>query len=257
MTIAKVTGHELYLNELINALPDEMSEEDSTLFSDNYIKQWATQTLLLNKAELNLNDDVKNVSEQLEEYRRSLIIYLYEKQLVQQRLDTVISKREIEEYYSNNKDNFELQDNIAKAVFVKLGKNNKEVEKVKSLCRSDKEEKRQELEEYCIQHAISFHLNDQQWIPFDELMAQIPKVSYVNLNYFNLYNFAYLQDSTAHYLLDVKEIKYKNSVSPIEFEEQNIRNILLNQRKLDLIKKLEKDIFEEAVSKNQFEILTN
>jgi len=255
--IAKVTSHELYLEELISALPDEISEEDSVLFSDNFIKQWATQMLLLDKAELNLNEDVKNVDKQLEEYRSSLIIYLYEKQLVQQRLDTVIRQKEIEEYYNNNKDNFELQNNIARAIFVKLGKNNKEVEKVKTLCRSDKEEKRTELEEYCIQHAVSFHLNDEQWVPFDELLAQIPKVSYINLNYFNLYNFAYLQDSTAHYLLDVKEIKYKNSVSPIEFEEQNIRNILLNQRKLDLIKKLEKDIFEEAVSKNQFEILTN
>jgi hypothetical protein len=55
----------------------------------------------------------------------------------------------------------------------------------------------------------------------------------------------------------VKEVKYKNSVSPLEFEKENIRNILLNQRKLELIQKLEKDIFEEAVSKNQFEILND
>lgn len=255
--IAKVKKHELYMDELTSALPDDISLEDSATYSNSFITTWATQMLLLDKAELNLNETDKDVSTQLEEYRRSLIIYQYEKQLVRQLLDTNVTEAQIEEYYNNNKQNFELQDNIARAIFVKLDKASKDVDKVSKLCRSDKAEKKEELEEYCIQHAMSFHLSDQQWVPFGELLAQIPKTSYLNLNYFSLYNFAHIQDSTAHYLLDVKEIKYKNSVSPLEFEKQNIRSILLNQRKLELIQKLEKDIFEEAVSKNEFEILNN
>lgn len=213
--------------------------------------------LLLDKAELNLNEDAKDVSEQLEEYRKSLIIYKYERQLINQQLDTTMSASQIEEYYNNNKKNFELQNNIARAVFVKLDKNSKDLEKLKKLCRSEEEEDRLELEEFCVQHAMAFHLNDNQWIPLEELLAQVPKTGYLNVNYFSTYNFAHVQDSTAHYLLEVKDVKYKNSVSPLEFEKENIRNILLNQRKLELIQKLEKDIFEEAVSKNQFEILND
>lgn len=255
--IAELKEHRLYQDELEAALPEEMTTEDSTLFADNFIAQWATQMLLLDKAELNLSGEQKDVSAQLEEYRSSLIIYLYQKQLVQQQLDTSISAKAIEEYYDNNKQNFELRDNIARAVFVKLDKDSKDVKKVKKLSRSDKQEKQDELEEYCTQHAVSFHLKDDAWIPFTELMNLMPKVSYLNLNYFSLYKFAQVQDSTAHYLLYVKELKYKNSVSPLEFEKDNIRNILLNQRKLELIQKLEKDIFDEAVSKNQFRILTD
>lgn len=255
--VAKVKSYELYLDELVSALPSDLSAEDSTSFANSFIRTWATQMLLLDKAELNLSEASKDVNEQLEEYRRSLIIYQYEKQLVGQRLDTTVSAKEIETYYNNNQKNFELQDNIARAIFVKLDKNAKDVEKVKKLCRSNKDEDRVELEEYSIQHAMAFHLNDQQWIPLGELLNQMPQNNYLNVNYFSSYNFAYVQDSTAHYLLEVKEIKYKNSVSPIEFEKQNIRNILLNQRKLELIQKLEKDIFEEAVSKNQFEILND
>ncbi len=255
--IAKVKEHQLYLDELVSALPAESTTEDSTSFANSYIKTWATEMLLLDKAELNLKEGAKDVSDQLEQYRKSLIIYKYEKQLINQRLDTTFSVFQIEEYYNNNKKNFELQDNIARAVFVKLDKNSKDLEKLKKLCRSEKEEDRLELEEFCVQHAMAFHLNDNQWVPFGELLGQLPKTNYLNVNYFSVYNFAYLKDSTAHYLLDVKEIKYKNSVSPLEFEKQNIRNILLNQRKLELIQKLEKDIFEEAVSKNQFEILND
>lgn len=213
--------------------------------------------LLLEKAELNLPDEAKDVTAQLEEYRRSLIIYKYERQLIGQRLDTAFSVAQIEDYYNNNKKNFELQHNIARAVFVKLDKNSKDLDKVKKLCRSEKEENRLELEEFCVQHAMAFHLNDKQWIPLEELLSQMPKTTYLNVNYFSSYHFAHIQDSTAHYLVDVKEVKYKNSVSPLEFEKQNIRNILLNQRKLELIQKLEKDIFEEAVSKNQFEIMND
>lgn len=255
--VARAKEHKLYVDELQAVLPSGLTQDDSTTFANSFIKNWATQMLLLDKAELNLTEDDKDVTKQLEEYRRSLIIYQYENQLIKQRLDTNVTKQQIEEYYNNNKQNFELQDNIARAVFVKLAENSKDVDKVKKLVRSEKAEDREELEEFCAQHAQAFHLNDQQWVAFTELMSLLPKTSYINLNYFSSYNFAYLEDSTAHYMMDVREIKYKNSVSPIEFEEQNIRNILLNQRKLELVQKLERDIFDDAVSKNEFEILNN
>ncbi len=253
--VAKVKTHQLYLDDLLSAIPENMTEADSLNFVSGYIESWATQMLLLNKAELNLPQEEKDVADQLEEYRRSLIIYKYQRQLVRQLLDTVVTENQISEYYNNNKDNFELQNNIARGILVKLDKESKDVEKVRKWIRSKKEEDREQLEEFCIQHAKAYHLNDLVWVPFEELASKIPKTSYLNLNYFSTYNYAHVQDSTAHYLLDVKEIKYKNSVSPIEFEKQNIRNILLNQRKLELIKKLEKDILERAVAKNEFQIL--
>ncbi|MCB9187261.1 MAG: hypothetical protein H6601_11045 [Flavobacteriales bacterium] len=254
---AKVKEHLLYTDELVAAVPKGLTSEDSLNFVNGFIESWATQMLLLDKAELNLPAEEKNVEAQLEEYRRSLIIYKYQRQLIGQLLDTTVTEQQIEEYYNNNKDNFELQDNIARGILVKLGKESKDVEKVKNWIRSDKEESREKLEEFCIQHAKAYHLNDEAWVPFEELLSKIPKTPYLNLNYFTTYHFADVQDSTAHYLINVKEIKYKNTVSPIEFEKQNIRNILLNQRKLELTRKLEKDILEEAVAKNEFEILKN
>lgn len=255
--IAKVKEHNLYLEELADALPEEMSAEDSINFASSFIQSWATQMLLLDKAEDNLKEEEKDVASQLEEYRRSLIIYKYQSKLLRQQLDTAFTTNQITEYYNNNKDNFELQSNIARALLIVLDKDSKDVEKVRKWCRSSKEKHREKLEEYCSQHAKSFHLNDDAWVPFDELLGQVPKTSYLNLNYFSTYSFAHVQDSTGHYLIDIKEIKYKNSVSPIEFETQNIRNILLNQRKLELVRKLEKDILEEAANKNDFQLLQN
>lgn len=255
--IARVKEHNLFLEDLISALPTELNESDSLSFATNFIESWATQMLLLDKAELNLPEDEKDVEQQLEEYRKSLIIYKYQRSLIQQDLDTTITEQEIVDYYNNNQDNFELQSNIARALLVVLSKDSKDVEQVKKLIRSSKEEDRDKLEEFCTQHARSFHLNDDIWVPFDELLSKVPKTSYLNVNYFSTYRYAQVQDSTSHYLIDVKEIKFKNSVSPIEFERQNIKNILLNQRKLALIKQLEEDILEQAMNKNEFQILQN
>ena len=257
VVIAKVKEHKLYLEDLEAALPEDLTAEDSSNFTTGFIESWATQMLLMDKAELNLSNVEKDVEAQLEEYRSSLIIYKYQSKLLRQLLDTNVTSTQISEYYDNNKDNFELQSNIAQAKLVVLDKDSKDVEKVRKWCRSSKEEDREKLEEFCIQHAKSYHLNDEVWVPFDELLSQVPKTSYLSLNYFSTYNFAHIQDTTGHYLLDVKEIKYKNSVSPLEFEEQNIRNILLNQRKLELVRKLENDILDEAVNKNEFQILQN
>lgn len=257
VAIAKVKEHKLYLEELTDALPEDMTEEDSANFATGFIESWATQMLLLDLAELNLKDEEKDVDAQLEEYRRSLIIYKYQSKLLRQQLDTSVTAAQITEYYNNNKDNFELQSNIARALLVTLSKDSKDVEKVKKWIRSSNEEDREKLEEFCTQHAKSFHLNDQTWVPFDELLSKIPKTSYLNVNYFSTYKYANVQDSTAHYLINVKEIKFKNSVSPIEFEKTNIKNILLNQRKLTLIKKLEDDILEQAANKNEFQVLQN
>lgn len=255
--IASVKDHNLFLEELVEALPENLSESDSLNFVNGFIEAWATRMLLLDKAELNLTEPEKDVAAQLEQYRSSLLIYKYQRQLIGQLLDTAITDSQIEAYYNNNKDNFELQSNIARALLVILDIKSKDVDKVRNWMRSDSDEKREQLEEYCAQHAQSFHLNDQAWVPLKELLNQMPKTGYLNVNYFSSYHFAHVQDSVAHYLIDVKEVKYKNSVSPIEFEKQNIRNILLNQRKLELSKKLEKDILEEAIAKNEFRILNN
>jgi hypothetical protein len=257
VVIAKVKERNLYMEDLEAALPANLTPEDSLNFTNGFIESWATQMLLLDRAELNLSLEEKDVNAQLEEYRRSLIIYQYQSKLLHQLLDTAVTAEQISEYYNNNKDDFELQSNITRAKLIVLDKGSKDVEKVRKWSRSDKEDDREKLEEFCIQHAKQYHLNDEVWVPFDELLAKIPNTSYLNLNYFSVYNYAHVQDTTGHYIIDVKEIKYKNSVSPLEFEKQNIRNILLNQRKLGLVRKLEKDIFNEAINKNEFQILQN
>ena len=251
VAIAEAKDHVLYLDELIAAVPSGLSKEDSTLFTENYIQQWATQRLLLDRAELNLSEQQKDVTKQLDEYRRSLIIYLYQTEWVRQQMDTMVSEEAIDAYFEANKSDFELQEDVVKAVSLKFGKQTKDLNNVGKWLRSNDEELRVVLEDMALQHAMAMHLNDNQWIPVSNLRKQLPSEPELDAG------LSEFQDSTAHYFVHIKEMKRKNTLAPREYVRSNIANVILNKRKLELVKKMEKDIFNEAVSKNQFKILND
>jgi hypothetical protein len=255
--IATAKDHVLHLDELLEAMPTGLSKEDSLLFANNFIQQWATQRLILDRAELNLSDEQKNVKKQLDEYRRSLIIYLYQTEWVRQHMDTTVTSAEIDAYFESNKGDFELQEDIVRALFVKFGKQTKGINNVGKWMRSSDEELRTVLEDLAMQHALAMHLNENQWIPLNNLVKQFPVESRMSNDNFRSQGFVEFQDSSAHYFVYVKELKQKNTPAPVDYIRSNIANIILNKRKLELVKKLEKDIFNEALNKNQFKLITD
>jgi len=247
--IAEAKDHVLYLDEVLSAMPKGLNAVDSALFAQNYMQQWATQRFLLDRAELNLSEEQKDVSDQLDEYRRSLIIYLYQTEWVRQQMDTVVSEAAIDAYFEAHKDDFELQEDIAQALFLKFEKQTSDLKNVSKWMRSDDEELRTMLEDLAMQHATAIHLNDKQWIPVANLRKQIPSEPHLNKGW------AEFQDSTSHYFVFIKELKQKNTAAPVAYIRSNIANIILNKRKLEMVKKLEKDIFDEAVGKNQYKVI--
>ena len=169
-------------------------------------------------------------------------------------MDTTVSDSVLLEYYDDNKENFKLKDNIARMLFVQLASNNKDVSKLMKWCRSDKEEDREELNAYCQQHAIKFMLMEDRWSVFDEVIAEIPKNLYGSANSLFRTGTIELSDTIGTYVLSIKEVKSKNEIAPMKFEASSIRGIILNKRKIDLVKSLEQQIFDEGLSKNHVRI---
>jgi len=139
VSIARVEDKFLYQSDLEGIVPIETTEEDSALIVNNYIQGWVKDNLILQKAELNLREDQKNVQKQLEDYRKSLIIYAYEKELIKQRLDTSVSATEIQDFYDNNDQNFELKNDIVKVRYLKVNKNAPQIKNIRKLYKSKKE----------------------------------------------------------------------------------------------------------------------
>lgn len=255
-TIARVYDQYLYVSDLNGVVPKGTAQDDSLKLVEKYINEWVKEKLLVKKAEDNLTDEQKNVDKQLESYRNSLIVYSYEKELISQLLDTLVTDDEIANYYEANKNSFELRDNIVKVLYVKVNKKAPDIDKLKKWHSSEVQKDRTSLEAYCHQYAQNFYLDDNTWLLFEDLLKEIPIETFNKELFLKNNRIVQVEDSLSLYLLNIKGFKIKNSISPLAFEKENIRNIILNKRKLTLVSQMKKDVYDEAVKNNNIEIIT-
>ena len=189
--------------------------------------------------------------------QEDLFILLMEKELVKQKLDTVVTDSEIEEYYNNNQSDFELKDNIIKVVYVKVDKKAPGIEKLKKWYKSDNLKDREQLASYCHQFASNFYLDDSSWLLFDDLLKEIPIQTYNKELFLQNNRFVEVSDSLNDYFVNIKGFKIRNSLSPLGFEKDNIKNIILNKRKLQLISKMKEDVYNDAANNKKIEIYSD
>lgn len=255
--IARANNAFLYKDNIQDIIPVGTSSKDSLERLIKYIDSWVREALVIQKAEDNLTEEQKNVEKQLQDYRNSLITYTYEKELVKQKLDTTIGNQEIEEYYNNNRNNFELKDNIIKVVYVKVNKKAPGINKLQKWYKSDIPKDKELLAGYCHQFAENFYLDENSWLLFDDLLKEIPIQTYNKELFLQNNRFVEVTDSTNSYFLNIKGFKIRNSLSPLSFERENIKNIILNKRKLQLITKMKEDIYNDAANNKKIEIYIN
>ena len=254
--MARVFKKYLSRSELAEMIPSGTEKEDSVKIAQNFIDAWVRQQVVLVKAEANLGNDssLTGINKQLEDYRNSLVRFAYEKELIRQKMDTVVAAAEIEEYYNNNKNNFELKDNIIKVIYLKVNKKSPKIAKVRDWYRSDNEKERKLLEDYCHQFAENFFLDDRTWLLFDDLLKEIPIKTYDKEQFLKNNRYIEIEDANYFYFVHIIGFRIKDSLSPIVFEKDNIVNMILNKRKLMLIEEMEKDSYKEALRNNDVEI---
>lgn len=252
--VAKVNDKVLYLSDLQHIFRKNQTKEDSTEFARNYIETWIKTQLLLKKAELNLTDEQLNITDQLEAYRSSLLIYKYEEQMMREKVDTVVTKEEIENYYTANNSNFILNDNLVKSIFIKIPLAAPQNEELKKWYKSEQKEDITNLEKYCFAYANKYSDFDEDWISFANIQKQLPEAIVNEDEFLNTSRLIEKQDNEFLYLVRIREIKTKGSTAPVEYVKHKIKDIILNQRKLDFIQELEKNIYNDAADHSTFKI---
>ena len=252
--IARVYNSFLYVKDLQGVIPNNVSGKDSILLVNEYIDGWIKQQLLINQAEKNLQDVQKDFTKQLEDYKNSLTIYRYETELIKQSLDTNVSDNEITEYYTKNKDNFELKENIVKVIYVKVPQSSP-LNIARLYIKSDKEADKKKLQDFCHKYAVNYYLEDGNWLLFNDILKEIPINTYNQEEYLKNNRLIEIKDSTYIYLLNIKGFMIKESLSPLSFEKGNIRDIIINKRKLKLIETMQNDVYNKALKNGDFEII--
>lgn len=230
------------------------SKRDSVAESKRLIAHWAEDELFYQEAKEKLLPEDMDVEDEVEKYRKELINYKYEVKLIENNLDTNVTKEEILAYYDANRENFILKDNIVKVNYFKIPIGTKVLDKIKKCIVSNNPKDREQLKSYCLQYAENYFINDSTWLLLEDVKKEIPQ-----LRELPEYNFAAgrvfeYTDSLNYYYLKIKEIKIKNALSPINFERNNIRNIILNQRKTKLIRQYKQQVLEKAKASGLFKV---
>jgi hypothetical protein len=253
--VARVNNAFLYRDELIGIVAPGTPKEDSTIRVEGYVNSWIRKQLLIQEAARKIDINEAEVERKILDYRFSLIAYEYQSYFVKQNLDTLIPNAEAEKYYKENIDNFILKQNIVQAIFLKVPKTAPRTNKIKDLIFSTKEKDQKELKSYCLSFSAAYHMSDSTWMAFDELVKNSPLVEIPNKIQFLKANPYYeTSDDSYLYFLKVGNYRISDNISPLEFVRDEIRNIILNKRKVELAKKLEDDVFNNAVSEKEFEI---
>lgn len=252
--VARVFESYLYSSELAGIVPEGLSSEDSATLVKDYIDKWIRKQLLLLKAEENLSTAEKNVEKQIDDYRTSLLIFKYEQNLIQQKLDTNISEEEIVKYYNENTSNFILNQNLVKATYIKVPKTAPDISSIRRWYQSDSERDIKEVEIYCYKYAAKYDYFNEDWVEFRYILNQLPELTTPPQNLLKTQKAVEMSDSAYHYFVRIYDYKLEGTVAPLEVVSSNIKSIVLNKRKIQKINQLEADIYNDALNHGNFTI---
>ncbi|MBL7971952.1 MAG: hypothetical protein JNL03_10560 [Prolixibacteraceae bacterium] len=252
--VAKVGDRVLTMKELSGYIPNYLDDTDSALWADDYIKKWVQRELLLLKAEQNLKAEMKDVSKELEEYRNSLIVFRYKDELVKQKMDTTVKDTDIQKYFNEHRESFILNRNIVKAIYIKVPVEVSSPENIKDLCATDDPEKQAKLNEYCMSYAKAYDRFNDQWVAADLVLKNTP-VDITNQERFLERNrFVESSDDIYYYIVCIRDYRLAGQVSPIEYVQNDIRNLILSKQKIEFLKQIEKDVYKEGLDNNKVKL---
>lgn len=254
-SIARVTNTILYEDELKGIVPEKTTKDDSAARINAYVNSWVRKQLLIQEALKTISIDEAEVERQVLDYRYSLISYEFQNYYIRQHLNDSVSETEIENYYKQHLDNFILKQNIIRGTYIKVSKEAPRTKRIKELIYSIKEKEKNELRSYCLSFSAAFHIADSSWIEFDKLTVNSPLADIPNkIQFLKTYDYYETLDQKYLYFLKVDGYKITDNVSPLEFVKQDIKNIIINKRKVELAKKLEDEVYENAAKRKDFEV---
>lgn len=249
--IAEYKGAQLLKSEIPSELFDEKNSGDSSARLKQFVEKWIENQIIVQAAEETLSDEEKNKEKLINDYRNSLLVFEYHQKMVQNQMDTSVSEQEIQNYFNDNLGNYLLRKNIVKIKYLKISKTVADVNKIKKLIQNSSKENDALLLKYAEDKADNFYL-DSNWLFLDDITKEIPLNENYNQQRFLANNkYIQLEENNILYILYIIDFKIKNSVSPIEFEKEKIKDILLYQRKLKYLKDLEKNLIKNAKEKGE------
>jgi hypothetical protein len=254
--LARVGDVILLQEQLFRDFPIGLSEDDSVNFCIQYIDNWVKEQVVLQTAENELPETKKDVDYQLQKYRNSLIIYEYEKQYIKERLDTSVTQYELEEFYNANKEEFFLRDFIVKAVYAKYTSNTPDLDKVAKSYKYKLPADEMNFRIHVDKYAVKWSYDTTSWQYFNDVLLDIPLQDFNKSSFIKNKKEVMFEEGEFVFFLNILDYKLKDELSPLEFEKERIKSIIVTLRTNELRKELHEQLYNDALNSKKITVYT-
>lgn len=248
--LARVFNKTLYLSDMEGMFPPDA---DSALIINSYIERWIREALLLHEAERNIPSDL-NIDKLVRDYRASLVRHSYEQFLVEQLLDSTVTQQELQAFYENNKEQYQLETPIMRCFFIKMPRPVYQIDELRRLWNSERPEDYAGLVKYCSEFAESHLLEDSTWHKVEDIAAELP-AGLLSADNPGGKREITLRDDQYEYFLRILELKNRQEIAPFSYIEEQARRFILRSRIDKLLEEKKNDMYDIEIRKGNVEIL--
>jgi hypothetical protein len=253
--LAKVYEEELFEKDLKDYLKEQQFDFiDSAKVAEAYISQWVNEQILVHAATENKELDKEKIDRTVEQFKIEMQILQLEQLLVDEQLDTNISGDEIKDYYDAHQEDFQLNDYLVKVLYIKIPFDAPDVDQISRKYKLYRETDIDEIEIYAKIYASNFYYDEDNWIYFDDLLKEIPLQDINKDRFIMKRSKTRFEENGFYYFLNVLDYKLKNTISPLSFEKNNIKERILNNRIMNLREQIKLDIINNAYETNSVTI---
>lgn len=248
--LVELDGNFLYHEDLQSVLPADLSKDDSLLFAEHYIRNWAEDVLLYEKAQSNIpNSD--EIDKLVENYRKALIMHTYQQELINQTLSEEISEAELTGYYEKHQELFKVDRPLMKGLFIKVPLTAPQLGSVRRWYKTETREAVEHLEKYSFQNAVKYEYFYNKWVPLSEVLDMIPLQTEMPEEYVSKNRHVELKDTAFHYFLNVTDYRAIGEEEPYEFAMSEVKDMLVNIKQVDFMRRVKDDLYKQAIDKKK------
>ena len=248
IVVVEAFGQTLSLDTISSRVPDNMSYDDSLMLADRIINGWIRERVLLAQAEKYLTDEDAKFSRQIQAYRNALLVSEYENRYVNSRLNRNVIDDELELFHSANPELFKLPDHVVQAVFFHLPEEEVDLDSAKFWLTEADSITMPKLEKWCIEHNASYAIDTEYWWFLSDLLDQVPMQIYRLEDQLKRRKVIEFSAEGRTYMMKILDYKFKDLPSPLAIASERIEEIIIQERRRNLLDDLRDELVKEAWS---------
>jgi len=252
--VARVMTDYLYESDVKAHFKNKMpAGKDSLASRKQVIDNWIQEKLIFHKALNNLPEAKKDKEAALQDYYESLIRYEYEQALIDENVDTQIAKKALREFYEENPERFRLNQPVVKFRYVIVPRDAPHQDRLPAWFKQEENFYLDSLYQYARQFARHFSLADKKWYYYGNIRHRLnlPEENQPwFLRQFKQNEVIKTRDSVFNYYVYLTDFKKQDQRAPLSLKREDIKKMMLNRQKIELIQQMEKEVLQEGLEKN-------